>query len=207
MIVLYATLYIILIIVNFIGTGFAFYHLKNKEVKLFWLGFAFFFLLHGVGKIFYYFYDLVIAHDLLYLIATIISISSLIAIIFATETQVVDNTRHIFTIAISIALAVFVFVPLPDLINYYIQLIIFTGAALLIPILYLYIAYKSAGSLRKNALILAVGAVALLIGNMLKGRVDAESTVLFNYYVLGPIFIIIAIIIIMYGVNMQGKEE
>ena len=93
------------------------------------------------------------------------------------------------------------------MINYYIQLITFTSAGLLVPLLYFYIAYKSAGSLRKNALILALGAIALLIGNILKGRVDVASTVHFNYFILGPIFIIAAIVIIIYGINMQGKEE
>ena len=205
MIILYESLVIIFMCTCFGGALFIFLNIKrrNIEIKTFYISMAFFALVFGIARIFYYIFDFILIGDpIIWNIAAIIDIASIIFLLFAVEKSAVPSTKFVFTILASILL-VLLLIPFPAIIGEAFQTIITPIIAPIIPGIYIYLAYKTTGEPRRLAIIFLSASFIFIFANVFHSRIF--TSFYFWYFIISPIFFIISMLMILYVINEQGK--
>jgi hypothetical protein len=119
---------------------------------------------------------------------------------FSVEKFIYPKLKFIPTIGILFFAALTLIFPrLSDgtnLVSYY----TLAGGAfgLLVPLLYLYVGFKSAGALKKNSFIIAIGSILFIVGKVLNWGTLQESMAIF--YLIAPVLLIVGLIIFHYGI-------
>ena len=205
MIIIYELLVIFFICTCFGGASFIILNIqrRNIEVKTFYVSMALFALVFGIARIFYYIYDFILIGDvIIWNIAAIIDIASIIFLLFAVEKSVVPSTKFVFTI-LAMILLVFLLIPFPAIVGEALQTIITPMIAPIIPGIYIYLAYKTTGEARRLAIIFLSASFIFIFANVFHSRVF--TSFYFGYYIISPIFFIISMLMILYVINEQGK--
>lgn len=200
-------LVIITIISCLTGAGIMFYKVRKMETKAYNAAFALFLIMFAVARYFYYLYDFVIPSEFLWSIGAIFGLMGPAFVLFAIERKLIKGTRYAFTIVSIIAVILLVIllplsilVPASKIMGVGIQFIAVSTIAPLIPLLYFYVAIKSSGEARKQALIFTIGILIFIGGNLFHGQMF-QGNVLFHfiYFILSPVFLIASVIIVLYG--------
>jgi hypothetical protein len=135
----------------------------------------------------------------LYVWATFSVLVGFAGLMYSVEKFIYPKLKFIPTIGILVFAALTVIYPRTDgtnLVSYY----TLAGGAfgLLVPLLYLYVGVKSAGALKKNSFIIAIGSLVFIAGKVLNWGTLQESINIL--YLVAPLLLIIGIIIFHYGI-------
>jgi hypothetical protein len=139
-------------------------------------------------------------HSDLYIWATALVLVGFAGLMFSVEKFIYTKLKFIPTICILIFAALCIIFPRTssgtNLVTYW---SIFGGMfGILVPLLYLYVGFKSAGALRKNSFIIFWGTTLFVIGKTMNTVMFQEALPIL--YILAPIIMIIGLIIFHYGI-------
>ena len=135
----------------------------------------------------------------LYVWATFFVLIGFAGLMFSVEKFIYTKLKFIPTIGILFFAVLTVIYPRTDgtnLVSYY----TLAGGAfgLLVPLLYLYVGFKSAGALKKSSFIIAIGSLIFIAGKVLNWGTLQESINLL--YLVAPLLLIIGLMIFHYGI-------
>lgn len=199
------TLAISIIILYFTGAVFIFYKTQFIEAKWYFIGFGIFFLLFGMTRIFFLINDLIYPNEFIWFIGSVLGVTSVIGVLFAIEKQIITQTRFALTITAIITIILYI-IPFPQQVHQVIQLISVFIITIILPILYSYIAIKSVGEARKQAIIFFIAVMVFLFGILFHTRLLFENNWII-YHLLNSVFLIIAGGLFLYGFIKQPEEE
>lgn len=173
----------------------------NKDVgrsqREYYLAMAIFILIHLIARIFYFIYDFFTSTEEWYWeTGALIGIGSVIFLLYAIERNIFTRTKFLITIIASINLVLLIL--LPSEFKLYIQTINTAMIGVFIPLIYIYVAYKSTGSYRKNSLFIAIGILIFLAGQTthMKALFIPENII---YFILSPALMLAGGILFLYG--------
>lgn len=123
---------------------------------------------HGIARIFYFIYDFIFPTELLWwTLGAFVGIICMVIFIFVVETTIYTKTKHFFTIFGLIGLGLIVVDMIFQLnLTHIIQIVVGLIIALIIVIIYLYVTIKSDGIVRKAFIIMIIGIIFLLLGQI-----------------------------------------
>ena len=136
----------------------------------------------------------------LYVLATFFVLIGFAALIFSVEKFIFTRLKFLPTLCVLVFAALCLIYPrTASGTNMVTTWSIIGGAVgVLVPFLYLYVGLKSAGALRKNSLIIALGTILFMVGKVLNtGSLQEAVAVL---YLIAPILMIIGLLIFHYGI-------
>jgi hypothetical protein len=183
---------------------------RPKGNTLFYLFFGIFFLFLAIGRGFFILWDFYVAADPAYLWAwrfgEAFQWAALTFISLAITTRIFENRFLKLGIPIVPAVCAFFFLLLPDgiialgsssPIIFALNVIIAPLYAIVIPLIYLYVAYQSAGVIRNSSFLLAVGFLVYYGGRVLHTISVSGENVL--ALILAPGIVIIGLMIMTAG--------
>ena len=166
-----------------------------RPQREYYLGMSAFILVHLIARYFYYLYDFHGQAQLNWDLGASIGLIGIVFLLYAIERNVFTRSKFFFTI-ITIIFIILIFI-LPPEFKSISQTIIVSIIGLFIPLIYLYVAYKGSGDIRKNSLIVAIGILIFLIGQ------TAHSSTFFDlgfiYFIISPVCMLVGGIIFLYG--------
>ena len=163
----------------------------------YYLGLVTFILVHFISRIFFYINDFKLGNpDLYWELGALIGLISLVPLLYAIERNIYTRSKFLFTILTVIFIILLYVLPLEyKPLN---QTIIVTIVGAFIPLIYLYVAIKSTGSIRKNTLLIAGGIFIFLLGltahHKLYFPIDG-----FIYLILSPLLMLSGLFVWAYG--------
>jgi hypothetical protein len=168
----------------------------GRSQREYYLGIAIFIIIHTIARIFYYLYDFVDRQEIYWEIAALIGIGSVIFLIYAIERNIFKRTKFLITIITIINLLLIIF--LPAEFKTYVQTVNTALIGIFLPLIYIYVAYKSTGSYRKQCLLIAIGILIFLAGQTahMKALLLPDNII---YFILSPTLMLIGGIIFLYG--------
>jgi hypothetical protein len=183
---------------------------RQKGNILFYMFFGVFFLLLAIGRGFFIVWDFYVGADPAYLwawrIGEAFQWAALTFISLAITTRIFENRLIKLGIPIVPAICAFFFLFLPDNIVvlgssspviFVLNVIIAPLYAIVIPAIYLYVAYQSAGVIRNSSLLLAVGFLVYYGGRVLHTLLVGTASA--SALILAPGIVIIGLIIMTSG--------
>jgi hypothetical protein len=187
-------------IIVVIGITFLFIQSRSGEKNKFLLGATIFLILYGICRVFFFLDDFSPLGSIYWLLGAEFGIISLTFLIFIIERFVFQKSKYAFTISGSIGIILYSIFMVQQSIETIalLQMIFLPLIAVIIPLIYLYIALKSAGEPRKKALIIFFGIILLMMGNIFHFTEFKTSLELF-YYILTPISFIGGTSLLLYG--------
>jgi len=174
----------------------------TRSQREYYLGMAFFILVHIIARCFYYFYDFIDQDPLYWETGALIGIGSVIFLLYAIERNVFTRTKFLITIISTINLILLII--LPEGLKPIIQTINTGMIGVFIPLIYFYVAYKSTGSYRKDSLLIAIGILIFLAGQTAHMRALFIPENIF-YFILSPLLMIVGGIIFIYALLKTSK--
>ena len=168
----------------------------GRSQREYYLGIAIFIIIHTIARIFYYLYDFVDRQEMYWEIGALIGIGSVIFLIYAIERNIFTRTKFLITIITIINLLLIIF--LPAEFKTYVQTVNTALIGIFLPLIYIYVAYKSTGSYRKQCLLIAIGILIFLAGQTahMKALLLPDNII---YFILSPTLMLIGGIIFLYG--------
>jgi hypothetical protein len=168
----------------------------GRSQREYYLGIAIFIIIHTIARIFYFLYDFVDRREIYWEIAALIGIGSVIFLIYAIERNIFKRTKFLITIITIINLLLIIF--LPAEFKTYVQTVNTALIGIFLPLIYIYVAYKSTGSYRKQCLLIAIGILIFLAGQTahMKALLLLDNII---YFILSPTLMLIGGIIFLYG--------
>lgn len=160
-VVLYTALVTAFIIIGALFIRQSFKYGEEKKIKVI-IFIGLFLILIGVSRLFHPVVFAFIRIDLMYQIGQLLFAASIIMIVFYVERQIFQASRYVFTISLCVCEVLFIFSPLlsPFIIRDIFTIILsiaMAAASLFVLILYLRVAIKSTGELRRNAIYVVIG--------------------------------------------------
>jgi hypothetical protein len=168
----------------------------TRNQREYYFGMAIFIIIHIVARAFYYIYDFIDRQELYWETGALIGIASVIFLLYAIERNIFTRTKFLLTILSLIFLILLLI--LPEALKPIVQAINTAMIGIFIPLIYIYVAYKSAGSYRKIAILTAIGILVFLAGQTahMKALLLPENLV---YFILSPTLMLVGGIIFLYG--------
>lgn len=168
----------------------------TRSQREYYLGVGIFVIVHLIARIFYFIYDFY-GNDQFWDIAAIVGMAGILVWMYAIERHVFTRSYFIFTIIVAIAVILLIVLP-DDNMKTTVQTVVVPSVGLFIPSIYLYVAYKGTGNIRKYSLIIFLGIMIFLAGQTAHMSSFLEVSP-FIYFILSPIFMIGGGIIFLYG--------
>jgi len=141
-------------------------------------------------------------HSIIYIWATFFVLIGFAGLMFSVEKFIFTKLKFIPTLFILIFASLVLIFPEYNGTNMVTYWAIAGGAfGILIPFLYLYVGYKSAGEIRKISYIIAIGTLIFIIGKTMNTVMFQEEILIL--WVLAPILMIIGLMIFHYGIMKQ----
>ena len=163
----------------------------------YYLGSVAFILIHAICRIFYYIHDFTPGYpDLYWELGAIFGLICLIPLLYAIERNIYTRSKFLITI-LTIIFIILLFV-LPVEYKPILQTIIISIAGAFIPLIYVYVAMKGTGSIRKSSLLIAGGIFIFLLGQTFHHRLYFPLDG-FIYLILSPLLITTGLFIWGYG--------
>ncbi len=169
----------------------------ERPQREYFFGVGIFIIIHLIARILYYYHDFIYVGDpFFWELAALIGIISVIPLVYAIERNIFKWSKFLFTIIVIINLVLLLVLPLEY--KNVARTINTTMVGILLPSMYVYVAYKSTGTYRKSFIINAVGILIFLGGQA------ARSQPLFTpdniiFFIVSPILMIAGAIIYLYG--------
>ncbi len=173
----------------------------ERPQREYYLGIAIFILIHILARVFYFIFDFVNNQEIFWELGALVGIGSVIFMLYAIERNVYTRTKFLITIITIINLVlllIFALLITTPLAKTIIQTINTALVGLFIPLIYIYVAYKSSGVYRRNSLLIAIGIIIFLAGQTAhsRGFYIPENPI---YYIISPTLMLIGGIIFLYG--------
>ena len=173
----------------------------ERPQKEYYLGMAIFIFVHLVARTFYFIYDFDylyngVLNETLWELGAIIGIAGIVFLLYAIERHIYTRSKFFFTILVIIYI---ILIPiLPPEYETIAQTIVVALVGFFIPLIYIYVAYKSTSDIRKNSLLIAFGILIFLIGQTAHGKTFFPIDH-FIYLIVSPILMIVGGLILLYG--------
>jgi len=174
---------------------------SGRPQREYYLGIAIFILIHILARVFYFMYDFIERNETYWNLGALIGIGCVIFLLYAIERNIFTRTKFIITIITIInliLLTIFTLVESLETAKIVVQFINTGLVGLFIPLIYLYVAYKSSGIYRKHSLLIALGIIIFLIGQTAHSKaLLIEGNAI--YFILSPSLMLIGGIVFLYG--------
>jgi len=202
-----------------------FFYFRFRESRnLFHLGFGFFFLLLGVARAFFLAYDFYELNVIWWKLGTTFSWMAIFSIFLGLVYQILEDRRlQVLTSLPPLVIAVLVMilpqelvypdpalpaVPIGYMIFNYVILPLYT---IVLPLLFFYIGIHLAGPLRASNFLIGGGFVVYYSGRVLQASpvvafLDALAPQLGVGYIIAPILVFVALVLIAIGVIKEKHE-
>ena len=168
----------------------------TRSQREYYLGMAIFILVHLIARGFYYFYDFIDQQELYWETAALVGIGSVIFLLYAIERNVFTRTKFLITIISIINFILLIVLPLEF--KPYVQTLNTGMIGIFVPLIYLYVAYKSTGSSRKVCLLIAIGILIFLAGQTAHMKILFTPENIF-YFLFSPLLMLVGGVIFLYG--------
>ncbi|MFX0096134.1 MAG: hypothetical protein ACFE7E_00070 [Candidatus Hodarchaeota archaeon] len=176
--------------------------------KIIHTGFSLFFVTLAIGRALFLVYDFYYTGDLLFWkLGTVFQWVALSSISAAISTLIFqDKNRQTAFIIIPLIVATVVAVLPPDLLlpqqipRIVINNVVAPIYAILIPVLFFYVARRSAGLIRKSAFLIGLGFLTFYVGRVIHSEI-LKTIFGFTVGVIAPSLVIVALVLIAAGVQ------
>ncbi len=167
----------------------------GRSQREYFLGIAIFIIVHLIARIFYFYYDFIYIEDIFFWhLGAVVGVAGIIFLLYAIERNIYTRTKFLFTI-----LAIIYIILLLTVLNLgwgenvenTLQTIFIAIIGPFIPLIYIYVAYKSSGEIRRNSLLIAFGIVIFIAGQTAHGRTFFAIT--------HPVYLIVSPILMLIG--------
>lgn len=173
-----------------------------RSQREYYLGIAIFIIVHLFARIFYFIFDFYSEFDQFYWdLGAIVGIAGIVFMVYAIERYIYTRSRFFFTTIAIISVILLILAAVlnfPLAIKNTVQSVVVPAVGLFIPLIYLYVAYKGSGEIRKNSLIIFVGIFVFVAGQTAHMSLFLATNE-FIYFVLSPVFMIVGGGIFLYG--------
>lgn len=169
----------------------------ERPQREYYVGLAIFIIVHLVARIFYYFHDFIHVGDLFFWeIGALIGIAGVIFLIYAIERNIYTRSKFIITIIVIINLILLIVLPpeLKDIARIFNTALV----GIFIPLIYVYVAYKSTGIYRRNSLLNAIGILIFLGGQAARSQ-PLFTTDNIIFFIVSPILMLVGGTLFLYG--------
>lgn len=171
-----------------------------RSQREYYLAIGIFAFVHLICRIFYYLYDFVLIGDPnLWTLGAIFGITGVTFLLYAIERNIFPKSKFILTILSIITIVLLLL--LPSNLGTILQTIMLPILSIPIPLIYFYIAYKSADEFRMTAFINGLGIFIFLAGQTAHSRFFYEMgpQMLPMFYIISPILIITGSALFLYS--------
>ena len=163
----------------------------------YYLGSVAFILVHAICRIFYCMHDFTPGYpDFYWELGALFGLICLIPLLYAIERNIYTRSKFLITI-LTIIFIILLFIVPPEY-QPFLQTVIVSIAGAFIPLIYVYVALKSTGNIRKNSLLIAGGIFIFLLGQTFHHRLYFPLDG-FMYLILSPLLVTIGLTIWGYG--------
>lgn len=187
--------------------------MELKGTKRYFLGATEFFFVYSICRTFFLMGALL--DDTLslgYYIGNTLGLVSIVLIIAAIESTIYTKSKHIFTFYGIVGIAVMVFdifarikFGTRSLISV-VQIVCMVPLGVIILLIYLNVTIKSTGTVRKNALIMFIAILLLMLSEMGNTR-DAVNLIGDSVYYISPIILVVSLILLYYSITHYFGEK
>lgn len=140
------------------------------------------------------------AYSTLYILGSFFAVLGVAGLMFAVEKYVYQKLKFIPTIIVIIFAVLIMVIPQINGVNYVTYWVaIGTICAIIIPILYLKVGFKSSGEIRKNSLFVAFGIIIFLMGNGMNTKIITDFFPIL--LILAPIAMLIGLLLFQIGLK------
>ena len=199
----YEILVIIVIVLCFLCSIPTLMRIKKTERKNFYLAWGIFYILFGVSRLFYFIQDFINQDIIFWRIAAIVGTLSLASVFYSIEKYHLTRSRFAFTTT-TIVISMIFLIPFTTAVHEAIQTWVLPFLAPIIPILYLYVAIKSTGELRKIIITFLIAIILFALGNGAHSRIF--KSIEWIYFIGSPILFTLSLIIMLYIIVKQFFE-
>lgn len=206
-----------MIVVNFLLGVFMTNRTRKIELKVtkrYFIGLDLFLFVHTTCRIFYFVYDYYYPDEQIWWeLGAILGLLSITILIAAVESTIFTQTKHILTIIGIIGLGLMTTQTilnlthnqLPINLSQLVQYAVVSTLALFMLFIYIYMAIKSTGNIRKSSVIMTIGILLFEIGQI--AHTSAAETLVPASVYLWPIFMIVALILLYIAVAKYYTTE
>jgi len=175
-------------------------------------GIFLFFLIHGFSRIAYFINDYFIMNQIVYEIGVSLGLGSIVAFMYYIESTIYTKSHHIFFIygIFSLIISIISVILTALIINSVVISIIMQYAtlpvlAIVILWIYLYTMIKTVGRVRENTIIIFIGIILFMIGQMAHTPTAADLLGDWVNYYASPLLMIIGLTLFYIGLTRSSK--
>ncbi|MHA1339621.1 MAG: hypothetical protein ACTSRZ_05795 [Promethearchaeota archaeon] len=203
------------IILNFLFMAMMIPRFREPETALsglYFKGVFFFFLIHGFSRVAYLIKDYFINEEVIYEIGVALGLASIVFLIYYIESSIYTKSRHmffaygIFSLIISIISVILTILGLSSVVvSIILQYATLPVLGVVILWIYVYTAIKTTGRVRQNTIIVLVGIIIFMVGQMAHTPTAIDLFGDWVTFYTSPILLITGLATFYYGLVRRIK--